>query len=393
VRIGIDARELCGHSTGVGRYLDGLLQQWAAGDLARRHEFVLYVHQPIALPLDARRFPTRVVEGQGGTRWEQQQLLPAVAGDHLDVFFAPGYTAPLFARVPLVVAIHDVSFAAHPEWFSAREGLRRRIVTRRVAAAARAITTLSEFSKRELIDLLGVPSDKIHIIRPGITRPHSAPATVHTAPDTVHTAPDAVHSAPDAVHSAPATVHSAPRTPHLAPRVLYVGSIFNRRHVPDLIRAFAQVARSHADATLDLVGDDRSYPREDIVAAIARERMDGRVLWHQYVSDVELNGLYSSARAFAFLSEYEGLGLTPLEALMCGVPSVLLDTPIAHESCGGAAVYVRKGDIAGTAAALEQLLFSDAVRHSVLAAAPAVLERYDWRQAARQTLAVLEGAA
>jgi glycosyltransferase involved in cell wall biosynthesis len=141
------------------------------------------------------------------------------------------------------------------------------------------------------------------------------------------------------------------------------------------------------------VGDDRSYPREDIVAAIARERMDGRVLWHQYVSDVELNGLYSSARAFAFLSEYEGLGLTPLEALTCGVPSVLLDTPIAHESCGGAAVYVRKGDIAGTAAALEQLLFSDAVRHSVLAAAPAVLERYDWRQAARQTLAVLEGAA
>jgi glycosyltransferase involved in cell wall biosynthesis len=361
VRIGIDARELCGHSTGVGRYLDGLLQQWAAGDLARRHEFVLYMHQPIALPLDARRFPTRVVEGQGGTRWEQQQLLPAVAGDHLDVFFAPGYTAPLFARVPLVVAIHDVSFAAHPEWFSAREGLRRRIVTRRVAAAARSITTLSEFSKRELIDLLGVPADKIHIIRPGITRPDSA---AHL-----------------------------PHLPHLAPRVLYVGSIFNRRHVPDLIRAFAQMARSHADAALDLVGDDRSYPREDILAAIARERMEGRVLWHQYVSDAELNSLYSSARAFAFLSEYEGLGLTPLEALACGVPSVLLDTPVAHESCGGAAVYVRKGDIEGTAAALEQLLFSDAVRQSVLAAAPAVLERYDWRQAARQTIAVLEGAA
>jgi glycosyltransferase involved in cell wall biosynthesis len=366
VRIGIDARELCGHSTGVGRYLDGLLQQWAAGDLARRHEFVLYVHQPIALPLDARRFPTRVVEGQGGTRWEQQQLLPAVAGDHLDVFFAPGYTAPLFARVPLVVAIHDVSFAAHPEWFSAREGLRRRIVTRRVAAAARSITTLSEFSKRELIDLLGVPRDKIHIIRPGVTRPGPQSLAPSRWPPTSKLRP---------------------------PRVLYVGSIFNRRHVPDLIRAFAQVARSHADATLDLVGDDRSYPREDIVAAIARERMDGRVLWHQYVSDAELNGLYSSARAFAFLSEYEGLGLTPLEALTCGVPSVLLDTPIAHESCGGAAVYVRKGDIAGTAAALEQLLFSDAVRHSVLAAAPAVLERYDWRQAARQTLAVLEGAA
>src|SRR5262245_57322661 len=127
------------------------------------------------MSLDARRFPLHVVEGRGGTRWEQQQLLPVVARDHLDVFFAPGYTAPLFSRIPLVVAIHDVSFAAHPEWFSAREGLRRRLLTRRVAAAARAVTTLSEFSRAELIELLGVPAEKIHVIRPGITRPGSQP--------------------------------------------------------------------------------------------------------------------------------------------------------------------------------------------------------------------------
>ena len=367
MRIGIDARELCGRSTGVGRYLSGLLHEWANAERARRHEFVLYAPQPIAAPLDARRFPTRVVAGHGGTRWEQQQLLPAVARDYLDVFFAPGYTAPIFARVPLVVAIHDVSFAAHPEWFSAREGLRRRLVTYRVAASARAITTLSEFSKRELMELLAVPADKIHIIRPGITAPNLRPSL-----------------APDG---------SKLRGGRLEPRVLYVGSIFNRRHVPDLIRAFALVARLHAEVRLDLVGDDRSYPREDIVATIAREHLDDRIRWHQYVSDAELSGLYSSARAFAFLSEYEGLGLTPLEALTCGVPSVLLDTPVARESCGDTALYVHRGDIRGTAAALERLLFNEGSRKSLLAAAPAVLARYDWAQAARETLAVLEGAA
>jgi glycosyltransferase involved in cell wall biosynthesis len=365
VRIGIDARELCGHSTGVGRYLGGLLHEWANAERARRHEFVLYAPQEIAVPLDARRFPTRVVTGHGGTRWEQQQLLPAVARDYLDVFFAPGYTAPIFARVPLVVAIHDVSFAAHPEWFSAREGLRRRLVTHRVAASARAITTLSEFSKRELMELLAVPADKIHIIRPGVTGPNPRPLT--PAP--------------------------WPPAANLQPRVLYVGSIFNRRHVPDLIRAFAQVARMHADVRLDLVGDDRSHPREDIVATIAREHIDDRIRWHQYVSDTELSGLYAGATAFAFLSEYEGLGLTPLEALTCGVPSVLLDTPVARESCGDAALYVHKGDIRGTAAALERLLFNEGIRKSLLAAAPAVLARYDWPQAARETLAVLEAAA
>ena len=129
------------------------------------------------------------------------------------------------------------------------------------------------------------------------------------------------------------------------------------------------------------------------MAAIRRERMDDRIVWHQYVSDAELSELYSAATAFAFLSEYEGLGLTPLEALACGVPPVLLDTPVARESCADAALYVAKGDIQATAAALEQLLFNARVRTSLLAAGPAVLERYDWPQAARQTLAVLEGAA
>jgi glycosyltransferase involved in cell wall biosynthesis len=367
VRIGIDARELCGHSTGVGRYLGGLLQRWAVDEQARRHEFVLYAHQPIAVSLDAHRFPSRFVAGRGGTRWEQQQLLSTLARDHVDVFFAPGYTAPLLARLPLVVAIHDVSFAAHPEWFSAREGLRRRLISRRAASVARAVTTLSEFSKRELIELLGVPSEKIHIIRPGITNPSPPPSLGVRANEL--------------------------RRGRLEPRILYVGSIFNRRHVPDLIRAFAQVAQRHPEVRLDLVGDDRSFPREDIPAAIAREHQEGRVFWHQYVSDEALSALYSAARAFVFLSEYEGLGLTPLEALTCGVPSVLLDTPIARESCGEAALYVKKSDIPGTAAAIEDLLFNDATRQSLLGAAPVVLTRYDWPRAARETLAVLEGAA
>jgi glycosyltransferase involved in cell wall biosynthesis len=173
--------------------------------------------------------------------------------------------------------------------------------------------------------------------------------------------------------------------------VLYVGSIFNRRHVPDLIRAFGQLARIHHDVELDLVGDDRSHPREDIVALIARKKVDDRVRWHRYVSDAELSALYGSARAFAFLSEYEGLGLTPLEALSAGVPAVLLDTPVARESCADAALYVSKGDVPATTAALELLLFDLPTRQRLLKAAPAVLARYDWPRAARQTLAVIEG--
>ena len=90
------------------------------------------------------------------------------------------------------------------------------------------------------------------------------------------------------------------------------------------------------------------------------------------------------------MSEYEGLGLTPLEALAANVPSVLLDTPVARESCGEAALYVQRGDLAETARALEKVLADDNVRLRLLAHAPRVLARYTWSGAARKTLEVLE---
>jgi alpha-1,3-rhamnosyl/mannosyltransferase len=158
----------------------------------------------------------------------------------------------------------------------------------------------------------------------------------------------------------------------------------------DLIRSFAPLARARPDVSLDIVGDDRTYPREDLRQTIGAEGLDRQVRWHEYVSDAELHDLYGQAHAFAFLSEYEGLGLTPLEALAAGVPPVLLDTPVARESCGDAAVYVPLRDVPATTRALESVLFDEATRSRILAAAPAELAKYSWPHAARETLAVLE---
>ena len=212
--------------------------------------------------------------------------------------------------------------------------------------------TISNFSRRELMDRLDVPAQRIHVVPPGVTAPTPAQET----------------------RAAHACCLSA--------------SIFNRRHVPDLVRAFGLVARSHPDASLDIVGDNRSYPHEDLAGTIDAEGLADRVRWHSYVSDTELRAL-RRARAFAFLSEYEGLGLTPLEALAAGVPPVLLDTPVARESCGDAAIYVPANDLPATAAALERALFDRQARAQIRAAAPAVLARYSWPRAARETLAVI----
>ena len=167
----------------------------------------------------------------------------------------------------------------------------------------------------------------------------------------------------------------------------------NRRHLPDLIRAFKPIAKQHADARLEIVGENRTYPHQDLPAVVAAEGLGSQVSIHDYVPDAELTALYGRARAFAFLSEYEGFGLPPLEALSAGVPPVLFDTDIAREVCGDAAVFVRNGDHAAITGALERVLFDETVRREVLDAAPGVFARYSWPRAAADTLAALESVA
>jgi len=111
------------------------------------------------------------------------------------------------------------------------------------------------------------------------------------------------------------------------------------------------------------------------------------------VADDQLAALYRSARAFVFLSDYEGFALTPLEALAAGIPIVLLATDVAREIYGPAATYVDRPEPALIAGALERALFDDAERTRVLAAASAQIERYSWRECAHRTLQVLVACA
>jgi glycosyltransferase involved in cell wall biosynthesis len=358
VRIGVDARELLGDATGVGRYLGELLLRWTARADADRRIFVLYAPEPLPLPLPTGHVEFRVVGTGRGTWWEQTYFRRAVRSDPLDVLFAPAYTAPLGTPVPLAVTIHDISFVAHPEWFRAGEGLRRRWLTRRAAHSASVVFTDSQFSRAELEQHLRVDPARIQVIPPGVT--------AYPRPE--------------------------PRVPR-EPLVLFVGSLFNRRRLPDLIRAFAAATTDLPASRLVIVGADRTWPRQDLAAVASEHGVQSRTELRSYITDRELADLYARASVFAFLSEYEGFGLTPLEALTAGVPPVVLDTPVAREVYGQAATYVARDDVAGTAAALRRFLVDPPSAATILAHAPGVLGRYSWDAAATRTLEHLEAIA
>src|SRR5205085_7825939 len=117
-------------------------------------------------------------------------------------------------------------------------------------------------------------------------------------------------------------------------------------------------------------------PRIDLHAVIAESGIAERIQVREYVSDRELAALYVEASAFAFLSDYEGFGFTPLEALAVGVPPVVLDTEVAREIYGPSAVYVAQPRPESIATALEKVLTDSDAWQRILSAAPGVPARY-----------------
>jgi glycosyltransferase involved in cell wall biosynthesis len=368
VRIGIDARELCGRPTGVGRYLSRLLAAWSSLPEASSHDVVLYT--PTSTPAEGSvarltaarpRIETRVIPGGSGTWWEQVRLAEALRRDRPDVLFAPAYTAPLSIGTPTVLTIHDLSFLAHPEWFPVRMRTRQRIIATLAARRARFVLTVSAFSGDEIVRRLRIPSDRVRVIPHGLALPAGAGQRAN------------------------GRVREA--------MVLFVGSVFNRRHLPDTIQAVASVARRRPEVRLEIVGDNRTFPRQDLEAIARAAGIGDCTAIRSYVTDDVLADLYARAGVFVFLSDYEGFGLTPLEALASGVPILVGNTPVAREVYADAARYVATTDVPAAASAIEELLFDAEVRSRLLSRAPAVLARYSWERAGRQTLSALVEAA
>ena len=248
-------------SAGISR---GLLREWSADGRGRARTSSCSTRPSrSASPLDARRFRDaarrRRRRARGGSRCGCRASPPR---DHLDVFFAPAYTAPLRLDVPIVVAIHDLSFVAHPEWFRLREGVRRRWLTQQSAGEARATDHHD----------LGVLAARAR------RTPLGRRTTGSTSFRRASIGPTA----------------TASRRGRDAPRAVRRLDLQSPPRAGSDSRRGAARARRGPDASLDIVGDNRTFPHEDLDGADREpRRSSGRVRWHRYVTDDQLRELYA----------------------------------------------------------------------------------------------------
>ena len=377
MRIGIDGRVLEGTRTGVARYLVNLLRLWAQEHQA--HEYYLYFEHQLPPdpflkePCFTRRLPLRLRLLKQNIRellWEQTILPLAARRDRVDLLFSPGYTLPALFGGPAAVTIHDVSYEAHPEWSRMAQRWRLRTFSRLAARRARVVLTDSEFSKQELLKYYRLPASKIRVV------------------------PLAANDFPGPHPAGEAGEYVKDRFGLNENYLIFVGSIFPRRCIRTLLEAFESALKDGGPASLVLVGADclrLSFELPHAIEAL-NLRLGRRAVLHlPRVEDSDLQCLYKGATAFVFLSEYEGFGLTALEAMACGTPVISARTSSIPEVVGEAALLVCDPTDAVQVSQAILAVSGDAERRAeMVRRGLSQASRFSWDRCAEETMRVLE---
>jgi glycosyltransferase involved in cell wall biosynthesis len=331
LRVGMDVSSLALTRAGTARHIKSLVE-------ALEHE------PEVELQRYGLGGSSRALVPLRDLGWYLATLPMKARRDAVDVLHCPTHRAPVRSSVPLVVTFHDLAVLRRPETFNRWTRTYSRLALPRVAKAARRLIAVSEFTKRELINLLDVPEEKVRVI------------------------PNAVGPPFEASGEAAAGDY-----------VLAVSTLEPRKNLPRLVEAYRQ---AHLNGLQLLVAGAAGWGG-------VRVEGDG-IRWLGEVRDDELARLYRGARCVAYVSLYEGFGLPVLEAMACGAPVVAGRNPASEEVAGSAAVLVDPLDPEAIAAGLAEALDrGDELRQRGLERARA----FDWREVARATVEVYREAA
>ena len=326
----VDADTLGRRRTGDERYVASLLRELAAPADAAGVRIAAVTRHPELVPpgIEPLALGTPVQELR--MLWTLPRLLRRTQASLVHTQYALPFRAPCAA----VVTIHDLSFEREPELMPLKDRLVFKRVVPRAARGAARILTVSERTKRDLVELYGVRPEKVVVTPNGV----------------------------DAAFS--------PGSNGPADYVLAVGAVQPRKN---------QLAAATAATAVRLPLIVAGPVRDESLAATLRAR--GADL-RGYVTQDELVELYRGAACLVQPSRYEGFGLPILEAMACGLPVVAVDEPALREVAGDAAVIVPEAELAdGIRRALAE---RDRLRAAGLERAGA----FGWRATAERTLAV-----
>jgi alpha-1,3-rhamnosyl/mannosyltransferase len=355
----LDARAIASPLHGIARYGWSLIQAYASDPGPFRFHVIF---GPGSLPGTFDPPPHMTVERVPVAPYgiAEQIRVPAALGRvRCDLNHTLTYTAPLAQRHPLVLSIFDLIHLRYPGEYSRIHPIYYRLVVRPLVRRARALVTLSEASKRDLVDRLGADPARVHVT------PLAADVRFAPQPPEAIARVSAAHDLPPAY-------------------LLHLSNYRRHKNAEGVARAFARLRKEGTGGSLVFAGNPPASFREWLGSEGLAVGV--RVLGH--VDDADLPALYAGARAFVFPSRCEGFGLPPLEAMACGTPVIVSNVSSLPEVTGDAGLLVDPEDDAAMARAMADVLTNDALHADLSSRGRARAAQFSWERVARETRAV-----
>ena len=255
------------------------------------------------------------------------------------LFFSPSYTPPLTWRGPFVFTIHDLIHLDIPNERSLSKDLYYRYVVRPAILRAQRVLTVSEYSRRRILEWSGATPDKIVVVGNGVD---------------------------------PAFCSDGPKHQPGYPYVFYVCNTKPHKNIPRLLEAFAKLDIPEVHLMLSGKAD------KDTKCLALRLGIDARVVFTGHIPEVDLPAYYRGATVVTMPSLYEGFGLPALEGMACGVPVVVSNTTSLPEVVGDAGLLVEPNDTDSIAAGLRRALTDEPLRAELRRRGLERARRFNW---------------
>lgn len=359
MRLGITVDSLAPHLTGIGRYTWELCQGLAADPAINDLAYFLNDHWVSN--------PAGLVAGTARRRSRLPRVLrkPAMrSGFKYRLVHGTNYFLPEMADTG-VITVHDLSIYVHPETHP--PGRIRDFERLFASSLARAVHVVvdSEATRIELISLFNYPGAKVTTVHLGVSDRFRPRARLSLDADLRRILGRSIDD-----------------------YVLSVATFEPRKRIDAAVHAHAAFCdRTGSKVPLVLVGA-KGWANEELHALITSEERKGRLIMLGFVAEPDLPALYAGASAFLYPSIYEGFGLPPIEAMACGVPTIVSNRSCLPEVTRGAAMMVDPDDLDALSAAIERALTDDIWRDGAIAAGITVAAHYSWKRCVEKTIDV-----
>lgn len=377
IKIGIDCHSLEGKRTGVGRYLKNILEEFTKIEKVKQN-FLFYLYFKKEIPKDIflknKIFIKKVIKfpffKPSFTLFFLALIPYYYKKDNLNLFWFPSYMIPITFRGKAIITIHDIVYERYPETVPLRYLIFYKIFSRYGAKISKKIITVSEFSKMEIKKLYKIPSKKIEVTPLGIDK-----------------------ILRKSISKKDALFYIRKKYKIKDKYILYLGQIFTRRKLKEIISAFSKIAYEFKNYQFLIIGKNRTSPYFDIdkYCKSLNKKFKRKVfLRKEYADENDILYLYKGADLFIYLSDYEGFGLPPLEAQAVKTPVITsLKPPFKKIIKGG--YFIKNNDsIKEISDAIKKILKDKNLRNKMIKTGYKNSLKFNFKTTAEKTFKIIE---